>query len=127
MTKLAMRTSEFKGIIWHQGESNCKNLDEKAYSEMFLNTVTSIRKELNAENVPFIMGEISDQITDAWSFTQWIPQMNELLHKLQKEIPLSAIASAEGLTLMKDGIHFDAKSSRILGERYFEEYKKIYL
>ena len=88
--------------------------------------VTSLRKDLNAENVPFIMGEISDRIAaDKWNFADRVPEMNKLLHKLQKQVPLSGIASVENLTVMNDGIHFDSKSLRILGKRYFEEYKKL--
>lgn len=126
MTRLAMRTSDLAGIIWHQGESNCKNFTDEEYSKLFLNMVTSLRKDLNAENVPFIMGEISDRIAaDKWNFADRVPEMNKLLHKLQKQVPLSGIASVENLTVMNDGIHFDSKSLRILGKRYFEEYKKL--
>lgn len=35
------------------------------------------------------------------------------------------MVSSEGLTLKSDGMHFTSASYRILGGRYFEEYRKI--
>ena len=125
MTKLAMRTSNLCGIIWHQGESDCCQLDEDEYRKDFLNVMTSLRKDIG-KNIPIIIGEISDKISDKWNLDS-IEKMNILLHKLQKEISLCGIVSVNGLELKKDGIHFNSKAYRELGKRYFEKYKDIAL
>ena len=125
MAKLAMRTSELCGIIWHQGESDCRQLNEDEYRQDFLNVMNSLRKDIGI-NLPIIIGEISDEITDKWELDS-VDKMNILLHKLQKEIPLCEIVSVEGLELKDDGIHFNSKSCRELGKRYFEKYKEIAL
>ena len=125
MAKLAMRTSELCGIIWHQGESDCIQLNEDKYRQDFLNVMNSLRKDIGI-NLPIIIGEISDKITDKWELDS-VDKMNILLHKLQKEIPLCEIVSVEGLELKDDGIHFNSKSCRELGKRYFEKYKEIAL
>lgn len=125
MTKLAMRSSEFGGIIWHQGESDCHNFNSKEYRQRFLNLMTNLRKELNAENTPLIIGEISENITDDWDLGDGVTTLNRLLYELKEEIPLCDIASVEGLSLKKDGIHFDSASCRELGKRYFEKYRDI--
>ena len=125
MAKLAMRTSELCGIIWHQGESDCRQLNEDEYRQGFLNVMNSLRKDIGI-NLPIIIGEISDKITDKWELDS-VDKMNILLHKLQKEIPLCEIVSVEGLELKDDGIHFNSKSCRELGKRYFEKYKEIAL
>ena len=87
--------------------------------------MTSFRKDLG-ENLPIIIGEISDKISPERKMDS-IDRMNILLHKLQKEIPLCGIVSVEGLELKEDGIHFSSKSYRELGKRYFEKYKEIAL
>ena len=120
-----MRTSELCGIIWHQGESDCKQLNENEYRQDFLNVMNSLRKDIGI-NLPIIIGEISDKITDKWNLDS-VDKMNILLRKLQKEIPLCEIVSVEGLELKDDGIHFNSKSCRELGKRYFEKYKEIAL
>ncbi len=43
--------------------------------------------------------------------------------QIVKEVPGCALVSSEGLTLNSDGIHFNAASLRVFGERYFEVYK----
>ena len=125
MAKLAMRTSDLCGIIWHQGESDCIQLNENEYRQDFLNVMNSLRKDIGI-NLPIIIGEISDKITDKWDLDS-VDKMNILLHKLQREIPLCEIVSVVGLELKDDGIHFNSKSCRELGKRYFEKYKEIAL
>lgn len=126
MTKLALRNSELAGIIWHQGESDCRDFDKEQYRKMFLHFVTSLRKELQAEHLPFIMGEISDKITsEKPPFLEGVKQLNQLLRELKEQIPHCELVSVEDLTLKEDGLHFDSASYRILGKRYFEKYKKL--
>ena len=126
MSRLALRTSEFGGIIWHQGESDCMNCFEpKKYREQFINTMTELRKALGAEDKPLIIGEISENITPEWKVGTNPIKFNKLLNELVLEIPNCRIASAKGLVLKPDGIHFNSVSLRELGIRYFNEYKKI--
>ena len=123
MTRLAMRTSNLGGIIWHQGETDCGNFNAQAYEKMFLNTMTKLREDLNADNVPLIIGEISEKISDTYKLSPGIKQMNALLHKLADRIPLCDIVSVQDLSLKEDGLHFDSVSYRELGKRYYEKYK----
>lgn len=123
MTELEKRNSVLGGIIWHQGEDDCGVFDPQYYRKAFLNTMSSIRKKLCAENVPIIIGELSENISkEKWKLGDNPAQMNKLLHELVKEIPYCEIASSKGLKLRTDGIHFSAESCRELGIRYFEKY-----
>ena len=126
MTKIAMRTSDLCGIIWHQGESDCQQLKKEVYRQAFLTTMTTLRKDLGNERLPLLIGEISDQIADGWGLDS-IDEMNVLLNQLQKEIPMRGIVSVKGLSLKADGIHFNSTSYRELGKRYFKKYKELVL
>lgn len=55
-TKFAMKNSELSGILWHQGESDSSNGNYKVYYQKLLQIVTALRKELEAPNIPFIIG-----------------------------------------------------------------------
>lgn len=126
MAKLAMRTSELGGIIWHQGESDCRgsyNPDE--YRKQFLCAMTEFRKALGAENLPLIVGEISENISEAWNVKDYPAKFNCLLHSLAAELPKCEVVSSKGLDLKEDGIHFTSASLRELGKRYFEKYKDV--
>ncbi len=125
MGKLAQKSSTLGGIIWHQGENNCMALDEEKYRSDLITVLNALRKELNAEDLPLILGEVSEKITEEWNVGNSPPRMNALLRELAEELPHCAIASSEGLTLRPDGIHFDAPSCRELGHRYFEKYIEL--
>lgn len=125
MTGLALRSAELGGIIWHQGESDCINYNEEEYSRMFLNTMTNLRRELGAEELPLIIGELSENITEEHNLGDNVRKMNILLHKLQKQLPNCGIVAVQDLPLKPDGIHFNSVAYRELGKRYFEKYKEI--
>lgn len=124
MTRLALRTSRLAGILWHQGESDCcEQALVDSYKERFLTMITSLRRDLGAEDVPVILGELSELIDPShYGRGIRIPQMNEIFHTIARELPLCGVVSSKDLTLKPDGIHFDAVSLREFGLRYAKEY-----
>lgn len=126
-TKLALRNSELAGILWHQGESDSHTAaDATAYKQRFLTMYNALMNELNFPNVPLILGELGDYLDNYKSgeLKYW-RDINRALHELASEIPNCAIASAAGLTSRFDNLHFDSRSCREMGERYYREYIKI--
>ena len=124
MAKLAMRTSRLGAIIWHQGESDCDPFLPEVYEEKFLRTMNALRRELG-EDIPIIIGEISENTAEKWNISKNAPKMNELLRSLSKKLPRCAIAEAKELSLRCDGIHFSSASLRTLGQRYFEKFLEL--
>lgn len=125
MTKLAMRTSKLGGILWHQGESDCNQANFALYEERIIRIIYEIRKQLNAENVPFIIGELSENISKRWKFGDYPKQMNAKFRDIAKKVPNCSVVSAKGLALKSDGIHFNSLSLREFGNRYFNAYLKL--
>ena len=127
MTKLAMRTSRLAGILWHQGESDChEQALVDSYKERFLTMITSMRRDLGAENVPIIIGELSHVIdVEALGRKARFAQMNRNFHEIAKELPLCRVVSSEGFTLKEDNLHFDTRSLREFGLRYAKAYKEL--
>lgn len=122
-TLLAGRNSNIKGILWHQGESDCKNSDD--YVARFTTMIQEMRRQLGDEKLPVILGELSREIpkTERWGITDGeIEKMNENFRQIVREVPGCALVSSEGLTLRTDGIHFDGPSLRTFGLRYFDAY-----
>ena len=127
MAKLAMRTSNFGGIIWHQGESDCNAESIDLYKERFITMMSEMRRQLGAEKLPLIIGELSlDVDAKRWGHVAYADKMNGIFHEIAKEIPYCAVASAKDLPLKKsDGLHFNSIGSREFGHRYFEKYLEI--
>jgi hypothetical protein len=80
----------------------------------------------NAANLPLIHGELSSQTNqDIWHLGNWPEKVNAALPDIVRALPNSALVSADGLCIQEDGIHFDARSLREMGHRYFEKFISI--
>ncbi|MBQ9150848.1 MAG: sialate O-acetylesterase [Clostridia bacterium] len=126
MAKLAMRTSTLSGILWHQGESDCHS-DEGclAHKEKFHAMITALRRELCAEELPLIIGELSHWFDPKYELENRHLTINRQYHDLAAELSPCAIVSSEGLSMKPDGLHFDAAAQRIFGVRYADAYLSL--
>ena len=123
--KLAMRTSEICGIIWHQGESDCFSMENiMLYKDKFIKMISELKAQTGIGDVPLILGELHEGIDREWNIENRIPTLNGIFHEIAEVIPNCRVASSKGLSLKPDGIHFDSKSCREFGIRYFNEYIK---
>ena len=112
-TKAAQKTGTLKGILWHQGEANSNN--PVGYLDKLKALVENLRNDLDSPNLPFVAGQINN-----------FKEINDQIAKLPKTVPFTAFASSEGLQAMAmDRWHFDAKSMKLLGQRYAEEMLKV--
>lgn len=125
MTKLAMRSSSLGGIIWHQGESDCRDERFPLYKERLVRTIEGLRKEFDAEELPFIFGELSENISSKWNLGDYPRRMNELFREIQETIPNCSLVSSKDLMLKPDGIHFNSLALREFGNRYFDAYLEL--
>lgn len=123
--KLAMRTSQLIGILWHQGEAECSR-EERAttYIERFLPIINGIRCELGVYDIPVVLGELGHFVKDREKVPPYFDTVQEALNTLGKRYDM-ATASAEGLGCRPDGIHFHSAALRELGHRYFAAYRSI--
>lgn len=120
---LAMQSGTLKGILWHQGESDCKPGLAEAYEAKLHDLVARFRKELNAPDLPFIAGQIGKFEGVDWSVEAG---MVDAAHRsLPKHVPGTAFVSSEGLKHKGDKVHFDSASLREFGKRYAEQYAKL--
>lgn len=122
--KFAMQSSEITGILWHQGETDSMNGNYKGYYKKLLLIIEALRKELNAPDIPFIIGGLGDFLGKK-GFGKGCIEYNFINQELQKftvEQDNCYFVTASGLTSNPDGIHIDAISQRKFGMRYFEAF-----
>ncbi|PLT60203.1 acetylxylan esterase [Mediterraneibacter gnavus] len=122
----AMQDSELIGILWHQGESDSYGGGYQTYYKKLQVIIESLRKELNAFEVPLIIGGLGDFLGKngfGLNCTEY-ELVNEKLLKFAREQENSCFVTAEGLTPNPDGIHMDAVSQRRFGVRYYEAFVK---
>jgi hypothetical protein len=126
--EIAMKGGTLKGILWHQGESECGNEESaKAYGKNLTNVAEGFRTSLNSPDVPFIAGELGEYLYTRFPETKpYFPKIvNEEINDLPKYVKNSAVVPSKGLKDGGDKLHFDAESAREFGKRYFEAYQKL--
>jgi hypothetical protein len=124
-TKLAQKTSTLKGILWHQGESDCELNKANHYSEKFSTIIQTLRNELEVSDIPLIIGGLGDFLTQGiyGEYFESYTIVNQELEKFAENNENCYFVTASGLNANPDGIHIDANSQRIFGVRYFESFQ----
>ena len=124
--RLAMRTSNIIGILWHQGESDCRPHLAETYNERFIKMITALKKDLGI-NVPVIVGGMGDFLTSYKDGSlRDYKKLNAEFQKLADNNENIGFASAEGLKSNPDNLHFCAEALYDFGLRYFAEFDKLY-
>ena len=119
--KLALKDGTLKGILWHQGEADsAKEETARSYADRLSQMIQDMRAELNAEQAPFVAGELGRFLrkVNAQGNPSFWPLVNEQLHAIPARVPRTAVASSEGLAAKSDQVHFDSASLREYGKRY---------
>ena len=113
-TGQALKHGRLKAILWHQGEADSSS--PETYLDRLAVIVDSLRKDLDAPQVPFIAGEIAGWHRNAARF-------NPVIRRISGKIPYSDYVSSEGCTPLKDTSdpHFGRDGQILLGERYAEK------
>lgn len=120
MGKNAQESGVIKGILLHQGCSNCgnpewPNMVKKIYNDMLADL------NLNAEDVPLFVGE-----TEYENMGGGCSSHNTVVAKIPSVIPTGHVVSAEGIPGNgTDAWHFSAAGYRTLGKRYAFEALKV--
>lgn len=127
MTELASRTSNIAGILWHQGESDGYDERYPVYEEKLLVMMNAFRKKMGLEDVPLLLGGLGDYLSHStkYEYLKNCVYVDEALQSAAKKLHRCGFVSAEGLTSNDDFLHFNAKSLREFGERYYREFLKI--
>ena len=122
--KLAMRTSTLKGILWHQGESNCHaTQDSTTYKAQLEALIANLRRDLG-EDIPFICGGMGDFMGTFHQSDNYLI-INKAFQEVANEQKLVGYAKADGLKPNADNLHFSADALYDFGLRYYKEFKKI--
>ncbi len=128
--RAALRDGPLKGILWHQGcfDSNYAT-NAETYAARLVPAVERLRRDLGAEGVPFVAGELprflSRYVEKNGHHCHW-PLVNAQIGEAVSRIPNAALVSSAELDDCKsDLIHFETPSLRKFGERYADAMLKL--
>lgn len=121
--KKGMNKGVIKGILWHQGESDCsKKEDVEMYEQKFIAFKDSLEKDLCLVNIPLIIGEIGYFTYEQYPLAE---ELNKIFEKISNNSSLIGIVKSDSLNHKGDKIHFNSASYRLLGLRYANEMIKL--
>ncbi len=64
---VALQKGTLKGILWHQGESDSTPTLADTYEQKLEDLIARFRKELNAPQVPFLIGQLGQFDEKPWN------------------------------------------------------------
>ncbi len=118
----ALKGGVLKAILWHQGETDAQDIElAQSYGQRLTEMVGTLRRALDATDVPFIVGGLGDFLA-AHPTCVHHALVNDALQNVSAD--RCGFASATGLGEF-DGIHFDAAALRTLGQRYAAELLRL--
>ena len=125
--RLAQRTSEVKGILWHQGENDCSADKANSYVQKLSVIIQALRQELGLSEIPLIVGGLGDYLSGGMlgPYFSAYPLVNQALKRFAESHANCYFVTAKDLSANPDGIHFNAASQRRFGLRYYQAYQGL--
>jgi len=118
---IAKNFGEIKGLLWHQGESDAKEMLVDTYSKKLKGLFVSFRKIINDKKLPIFTGEIGTFASDD-TFENAI---NKVIVKNAEKDKYTFLIQTRDFTDKGDKLHFDSRSQRIMGDRFAQKYLEI--
>lgn len=122
-TKNAVKSGTLKGILWHQGESDCHPGLAEAYEIALSELLARFRTEMDAANLPIVLGQLGQFAVNPWG--EHTRQVDAATQRIAAASPLVGFVSSEGLGCKADGIHFDSAALHEFGKRYYAVFQRI--
>lgn len=121
--EVALPAGTLKGILWHQGESDCTPERAPRYEKRLHDLIDRFRVTLKAPDVPFIAGQMGQFPEKPWD--QDKRQVDTVHRALPTKVRQTAFVSSDDLHHNGDSVHFDAAAYRELGRRYAAAYRTL--
>ena len=121
--KKAMKDGTLKAILWHQGEADCAPGKSDAYAKNLEDLIIRFRKELNAPDLPFIIGQLGNFPARPW--TEHHKAVDAAQQAIAKRLKNVAFVPISNPVSIGDNLHFDTATLRRLAEGYAKAYLEI--
>jgi len=123
--RLALRTSNIAGVLWHQGESDCPAPLNALYGTRLEAVYRALVRDLHLENVPFLVGGLGDFLAEREPERDGYSEVNRQLAAFAHAHAMTGFVPATGLSGKPDHLHFTAWAQRAFGLRYFEVFTAL--
>lgn len=119
----AMKDGTLKAILWHQGEADSSPGNSAAYEKNLEDLITRFRRELNAPDLPFIIGQLGNFPGRPWTEdTKTVDAAQQAVAKRLRNVAFVPIPDPRSIG---DNLHFDTETLRRFAEGYAKAYLEI--
>ncbi len=121
--KRAMKDGTLKAILWHQGESDSNAEDAPGYEAKLEDLIQRFRKELDAPDLPFIIGQLGRFPAKPWDASrEQVDAAHQAVAKRVKNVRFVPIPDPSSIG---DNLHFDTPTLRRFAEGYAAAYLEM--
>lgn len=117
--RVAAAGGKVAGILWYQGEADCRDTRAHLFAGRFQQLVSTLRADLHAPTLPFYYAQLArfagEELSGHTVESEEI--VREAQRKAESQIPHSLLLSTIDMEL-NDHIHLDAASQRRMGKRF---------
>lgn len=113
--RIASQRGVFKGVIWHQGESDSNAKDGPLYAQRLTELIERLRHDLNVPDLLFVAGTPADAFIARTPESRLVIEATQAVAKADDRV---FWVSAAGLPCKDDRVHFNTEAARKLGLRY---------
>jgi hypothetical protein len=113
-------TVDLAGFFWMQGEADSERLRAAtAYQHNLATFVRSVRRDLRAPKLPFVLGRITDLRLDSTVHFQYSDVVRKGQGEVAKRLPNTYMVTTDDLERASaQRIHFSSKGTYDLGRRF---------
>lgn len=122
-TQRAIQDGTLAGILWHQGEGDSGKAKSALYKARLIALIERFRKEFDAPELPFIIGQLGQFEAKPWSPGRIV--VNDAQIAVAREVSNTAFVSSDDLVSKGDNTHFNTASLHEFGRRYAEAYLQL--
>ncbi len=119
----AVEFGVIKGILWHHGESDSKPTIVELYEEKLHELIARFRSLIGNAKTFFIAGQMRQSLERPWNDSKTL--VDAAHQTLPSQVAGTAFVHPVGLTDKGNKVHFDSRSYRELGHRYYAAYKNL--
>lgn len=123
LARAAQQSGKLRGVLWHQGESDCQEDRSGMYSDRLQALVDRLREDLDKPQLPIVVGQLGQFRDPPWG--RHGERIDNALQQLALTDRRVAFVPSAGLRDRGDQLHFNRESYIDFGRRYFAAFREL--
>lgn len=107
-------------LVWMQGERDAREQHGEVYAESFSGIIGQLEKDLDRDDVNFVIGRLSDMDMENKRYPHWT-MVREQQVKIAEAAARGGWVDTDDLPMKGDNLHYHAEGFKTLGRRFADK------